>query len=45
MSKEFAVGKRWVSFGHSWRGFGIGFRIDKYSLSLDLGFIWFGVEF
>jgi hypothetical protein len=45
MNKEFRVANRYVSVGWSWRGFGLGFRISKWSFDLDLGFLWIGIEF
>lgn len=45
MRKEFAIKNSWVYIGMSWTRFGFGFAISKYSLDLDLGFFWIGVEF
>lgn len=43
-SKEIKFKGIYTYFGISKSGFGIGFRVDKYSLSIDLGPFWIGVE-
>lgn len=45
MTKSIAVGKYWISFGYSWPGFGLGFRIDRYSFSIDFLWFWLGIEY
>ena len=45
MNKEVQVFGKWVSFGYSFKGFGLGFRISTWDFNLDLGFFWFGIEF
>lgn len=45
MNKEFRVFDKWVSIGYSFKGFGLGFRISKWSFDMDLGFLWIGIEF
>jgi hypothetical protein len=30
--------------GWTWHSFGVGFGITRYSLSVDLGFLFFGFE-
>ena len=45
MHKEISVGKFWISFGYSFKRFGIGFNIDKYHMDIDLVFFWVGIEF
>jgi len=42
---EFKVRNSWVYIGASWTRFGLGISISKYSLDIDLGFVWVGVEF
>jgi hypothetical protein len=44
MHKEISIGTKWISFGYSFKRFGIGFNIDKYHMDIDLVFFWFGVE-
>ena len=41
---EKKLGKTWLFYGPK-SGFGIGFDISKYALSLDFGFWYIGVEF
>lgn len=45
MNKEIAKGKYWLHLGCNWKRFGLGFAIDRYSVSIDLGPFWFGLEF
>jgi hypothetical protein len=45
MHKEAKVLNKWVSFGYSFKRFGIGFTIDKYHMDIDLVFFWIGIEF
>lgn len=42
---EFKLFGKWCNFGWSFRSIGFGFRVDKYQLTIDLGFIWLGMEF
>lgn len=44
MSKAVQVGK--LSFYVGWQkyGFGIGAHVDRWSFNVDLGWLWFGVE-
>jgi hypothetical protein len=44
MHKEFSIGTKWISFGYSFKRFGIGFTIDKYHMDIDLVFFWVGIE-
>jgi len=47
MNKEFRLGEkgnRWLSFGHSYSGLGLGFRLERRSLTIDLLIFWLGVE-
>lgn len=32
-------------WGGSFTRFGVGFQVDKWSATLDLGFVWVAVEF
>jgi hypothetical protein len=41
---EKKIGKYWFNWGRSC-GFGIGFHVDKYHWSIDLGFWYVGQEF
>lgn len=45
MNKTFNIKDKWVHVGYYWKGFGLGFRIDKYNLSIDFLFFWISVEF
>lgn len=45
MHKEISIGKLWISYGYSFKRFGLGFTIDKYHMDIDLVFFWFGIEF
>lgn len=44
-SREKKILGKWVSYGYSWRRFALAFCIDKYTVSIDLVFIWVSVEF
>ena len=41
---EKRVGKYWVSYGRC-GGFALGFNISKWSVGIDLGFWYIGLEF
>lgn len=41
---EKKIGKYWFNWGRKC-GFGIGFDIDRYHWSIDLGFWYIGQEF
>jgi hypothetical protein len=45
MSYERKLGKWWLSCGVSFNQVSLGFSISKYMLSIDLVFIWIGIEF
>lgn len=45
MNKEIKIKNSWIHIGYSRHGFGLGFRIDKYSLNIDFLFFWIGIEF
>ena len=45
MNKEINKFGKWIHIGYSWKGFGLGFRIDRYSLNIDFLWFWFGIEF
>ncbi len=45
MSYEHKLGKWWFVCGINWKRFAIGFSISKYSLDIDLIFVWVGIEF
>lgn len=38
-------GKVWVLVGYSFKRFGFGIEISKYSINIDLAFFWIGIEF
>lgn len=44
MSKEKKILGKWVLYGFSFRRFGIGFHVDRYSIGLDFIFVWVTVE-
>ena len=44
MGKEKYIYGVWVHYGYNWKRFGLGFSIDRYAFSLNLGPFWFGVE-
>ena len=35
----------WFHFGYSFSRFAVGFSIDRWSFSLDLGPIWISIEY
>jgi hypothetical protein len=45
MNKEFDVKGKWISIGYNWKGFGLGFRIDRYSTNIDFLWFWIGIEY
>lgn len=44
MVKGKYVGRFGVLFGANLRAFSVGFSIDRYSASIDFGFVWIAVE-
>lgn len=44
-SKEVKIGKYWFYFGYNFKHVGLGFRIDRWTIQVDLIFFWFGWEF
>jgi len=44
MNKEIMAGRFWFHFGINWKRVALGFSIDRYALSIDLGPFWFGLE-
>jgi hypothetical protein len=44
MVKYIRANRFTLLLGFRWSGFGIGFNIDKYSLGIDLGPCWIGLE-
>jgi hypothetical protein len=45
MIKEYNIKKRyWVRVGWS-KGFGLGFRIDRYQFNIDFLWFWFSIEY
>ena len=45
MSIEKRVGKVWLYAGANFRRLAVGFEIDRFSASIDLGIIWFSIEY
>ena len=45
MSYERKLGKWWLSCGFNYKQVSLGFSISKYMLSIDLVFVWIGIEF
>ena len=45
MSFEKRVGRVWLHAGVNIRRFAIGFEIDRFGASIDLGIIWFNIEY
>jgi hypothetical protein len=39
------VGRLGIHAGASWHHFSVGFSVDRYSFSIDLGFVWVSLEF
>ena len=45
-NKEWRVSNSvWLSVGFSPRRFGLGFSVDKYSLSIDFACFWITLEY
>ena len=44
MIKQIQINKGYIMFGGSFKTFSVGFTIDKYGLSVNLGFFWIGIE-
>jgi hypothetical protein len=44
MVKEIRNSKFTILFGCRFTAFGIGFHIDKWTMSIDLGPFWIGIE-
>ena len=45
MNKEYRIKDRyWVQVGYS-KGFGLGFRIDRYSANIDFLWFWISLEY
>ena len=44
MIKQVQIGKRYLMFGGNWKTFCVGFTIDNYGFSINLGFFWIGLE-
>ena len=45
MNREIRVKRFWVHIGFNLKGFGLGFRIDKYSANIDFLWFWIGIEY
>ena len=41
LSNKFA----WIAVGYSLTQFAVGFRFSRYSIDIDLFFVWLSVEF
>jgi hypothetical protein len=45
MNKEYRIkDKYWLSVGYS-KGFGLGFRFDRYHANIDFLWFWINIEF
>jgi hypothetical protein len=44
MYKEVKIKNTWVHYGGSFRRFGLGFSIERYSINLDLLWFWVMIE-
>jgi hypothetical protein len=44
MYKEIKIKNTWIHYGGSFKRFAIGLSIDRYSISLDLVWIWITIE-
>lgn len=44
MYKEIKVKNNWVHYGASFKRFGLGFSIERYSINLDLFWVWIMIE-
>jgi hypothetical protein len=45
MHKQIEIGKYWINFGFSLRTFNLGIGISRGYITLDLAFVWIGIEF
>lgn len=43
-SKHLKLGKLYICIGYNFKRLAVGFSIDRYSINLDLGPIWFSIE-
>jgi len=43
--KVFNVRSHWLEFGFGLNQFCLGITVNRYQMSLDLGFCWIAVEF
>lgn len=43
---KFNIGKRtiFIILGWDWKRFGLGFRISKWGIDLDLSLVWLSIE-
>lgn len=44
MVKQIKLNKSYLMIGGNFKTFCVGFTIDKYGFSLNLGFFWIGLE-
>jgi hypothetical protein len=44
MIKSVKVNKTHFMAGLSWKSFSLGFTIDRFGVTLSLGFLWLAVE-
>ena len=44
MYKEHNVRGGYLTYGTSWHSFSLGINISRYSIDLNLGFVWIGYE-
>ena len=43
-SRHGKLGPIWIAFGFNFKRLALGFSIDRYSISLDLGPFWLSFE-
>jgi hypothetical protein len=44
MIKQIKINKSYLMVGGNWKSFSVGFTIDKYGISVNLGFFWIAIE-
>jgi len=44
MYRETKIKNTWVFYGGSFKRFGLGFSIERYSINIDLCWVWIMIE-
>jgi hypothetical protein len=44
MNKEIMAGRCWIHVGINWKRVALGFSIDRWALSIDIGPFWLSLE-